>query len=156
MVYLLIVILLMASLPIGSILIEILLLKDSADVVLLVGRWFVFWAVGVRQFLAGLRQALLPEFTSEGIFGIKSKDPLPIVQELGFANLSMGVLGILSIAFRALVMPSATVSGLFFGIAGVRHLLRRGKTSAQLVATVSDLFLFGVLFAYVVLVQARR
>ena len=33
----------------------------------LVGRWFVFWAVGVRLSLAGLRQFLQPAFTARQI-----------------------------------------------------------------------------------------
>lgn len=94
MTYLLTVVLLMAVLPIGSILIERFAMSNSADVLLLVGKWFVFWAVGVRQFLAGIRQVVRPQFTSEEIFGIKTKEPWPIVRELGFANLSMGALGI--------------------------------------------------------------
>jgi hypothetical protein len=149
--YFLTVVLLMAVLPIGSILVELLIFKAPTTVLPLVGKWCVFWAVGVRQFLAGLRQTIRPEFTAESIFGIKGKDPLPIVQELGFANLSMGVLGILSIIDGGLVFPSAIVSGVFFGIAGFKHALRRERNLNENVAMVSDLLLFAVLAAFLIL-----
>jgi hypothetical protein len=155
-VYLLTVVLLMALFPIGSIFAELLLFRIPSDPLLLVGKWFVFWAVGVRQLLAGLRQAIRPELTAGRIFGIRSREPFVIVQELGFANISMGTLGVASIAYGALVQASAIVSGLFFGIAGVRHLLRREQTSAQVVATVSDLSLSVVLMTYLVYYQVRR
>lgn len=151
--YLLTVVLLMGVLPIGSILAELFLFKPPTTVILLVGKWFVFWAVGIRQLLAGLRQTIRPEFTAEGIFGIKGKDPLPIVQELGFANLSMGLLGIISIVDSVLVFPSAIVSGLFFGFAGIKHLVRRQRNLNENTAMVSDLFLFAVLAVYLVLMM---
>lgn len=153
--YLLTVILTMAVLPIGSILVEHFILKTSTNLLLLVGKWFVFWAVGIRQFIAGLRQAIRPEFTAEGIFGIKSKDPLPIVQELGFANLSMGTLGILSLVDGRLVLPSAIVSGLFFGTAGIRHLIRGKRNANENVAMVSDILLFAVLATFLIWTQMQ-
>lgn len=153
--YLLTVVLLMAVLPICSILAEALIFKGSTDLFLLVGKWFVFWAAGVRQFTAGIRQIARPQFTAEGIFGIKNRAPWPIVRELGFANLSMGVLGVASIAISGLTRPAAIVSGLFLGIAGVAHLLRRERNFAENVATVSDLFLFAVLLFYLVSTIAK-
>ena len=140
----------MAVLPVGSILVEFFISKSSTNLLLLVGKWFVFWAIGIRQFLAGLRQAIRPEFTAEGIFGIKSRDPLPIVQELGFANLSMGVLGILSLVDGRLAFPSAIVSGLFFGIAGIKHLIRGKRNVNENVAMVSDILLFAVLATFLI------
>jgi hypothetical protein len=47
----------------------------------------------VRLLLAGLRQYFQPSFTAEQIFGIKTKEPLPIVRELGKANFSLGATG---------------------------------------------------------------
>ena len=153
--YLLTVVLLMAVLPVGSILVELLIFKTAATILPLIGKWLVFWAVGVRQFLAGLRQTIRPQFTAETIFGIKGKDPLPIVQELGFANLSMGVLGIISIVDSRLIFPSAIVSGLFFGFAGIKHLTRGKRNLNENVAMVSALLLFAVLAVYLILTTIR-
>jgi len=146
--YFLTVALLMFVLPVCSIVAESIVFKSSTNLLLLVGKWFVFWAAGVRQLTAGIRQIGWPRFTAEGIFGIKNRDPWPIVRELGFANVSMGVLAVASIAVGGLTHPAAIVSGLFFGIAGVAHALRKERNLAENVATVSDLFLFAVLLLY--------
>jgi hypothetical protein len=68
--YLLTVALLMFVLPVCSILAEALILKGSTNILLLAGKWFVFWAAGVRQSMAGVRQMARPRLTSERIFGI--------------------------------------------------------------------------------------
>ena len=146
--YLLTVALLMFVLPVCSIVAEAIVFKSSTNLFMLVGKWFVFWAAGVRQLTAGIRQIGWPRFTAEGIFGIKNNEPWPIVRELGFANFSMGILGVASIAVAGLTQAAAIVSSLFFGIAGVAHLLRRKRNLAENVAMISDLFLFAVLLLY--------
>ena len=88
--YLAVVFLTMFALPVGAILIEHSLLHSVAPVMALVGKWFVFWAAGVRLALAGLRQYFEPRFTAEQIFGIKGDGPLPLVRELGIANFATG------------------------------------------------------------------
>ena len=108
--YLWTLVLLMFVFPITSILVELFGFNSPAAVVFLVGKWFVFWAVGVRLFVAGLRQALNPQFTAEEIFGINSKEPLVVVQELGFANISIGLGGLISVFASPRVLP-ASVAG---------------------------------------------
>jgi hypothetical protein len=46
--YLIFIILLMFIFPAASVLIEALRAGSGADWMLLVGKWFVFWAVGIR------------------------------------------------------------------------------------------------------------
>lgn len=77
---------------------EALLFPGATELTLLAGKWFTFWAVGVRLFLAGVSQVFRPQFTSEGILGVKDPDAKVIVREVGFGNLSMGTLGLLSLA----------------------------------------------------------
>ena len=96
--YLLIVLLLMFVLPTGSIYLEHSYLHSAAPLMLLAGKWFVFWSAGVRLVMAGLRQYFQPRFTSEQIFDIKGDEALPIVRELGVANLATGVVGVASLA----------------------------------------------------------
>ncbi|HTP02561.1 MAG TPA: hypothetical protein VMJ64_14395, partial [Anaerolineales bacterium] len=64
--------LLMFILPMLFIGVEAYFLGRSAGLLALIGKWFVFWVVGIRLFTAGLRQAIQPRFTAEDIFGIKS------------------------------------------------------------------------------------
>jgi hypothetical protein len=149
-VYFLIIILLMFVIPIASVLVEAWFFGGATAIIFLIGKWFVFWAVGIRLFTAGLRQSVDPKFTAERIFDIKRNEPLAIVQELGFANLSISVLGISSILNSAWVVPSAIAGGLFYGLAAVRHLARRNKNLHEKSAMISDLFVSMVLIIYLI------
>jgi hypothetical protein len=111
--YFLSVLVLMLLAPAGSIAWEHL--HGTAPLMLLVGKWFVFWSVGVRLTLAGLRQQIQPRFTSKEIFGIESDDALPIVRELGVANLATGVVGLLSLIRPGFVLPVAIAAMIFYG-----------------------------------------
>ena len=82
--YLAAIVLLMGVLPIVSVLIEFFVPHSSHDLLFLIGKWFVFWSVGIRLMLAGVRQIANPTFTADAIFGVKEKGALTIVQELGF------------------------------------------------------------------------
>jgi len=153
MFYLIVVLLLMLVLPIGSIGFEHLYLRSAAPLMLLVGKWFVFWAAGVRLFLAGLRQFFQPRFTAAGIFGITSDDALPLVRELGVANFAAGTVGMLSLAKPGFVLPVAISAGLFYGLAGAVHAAQLKRTGNENVAMASDLWAFVMFAAYVAFVE---
>ncbi len=148
MMYLVSVILLLFVLPTACVAVEALWV-GGADLLLLIGKWFVFWAVGVRLFMAGLRQVVQPQFTSESIFEIKDRAAFAIVREVGFGNLSMGTLGLASLAISGFLVPAAIVGGLYYGLAGVGHLLRGGRNFNGQTAMVSDLLMFVVLAVFV-------
>jgi len=147
--YFLIVLLFMLVLPVGSIYLEHSYLHSATPLMLLIGKWFVFWSAGVRLFLAGLRQFFQPRFTAEEIFGIKSDDALPFVRELGAANFATGVVGIASFAKPTFVLPVAIAATIFYGIAGIRHVAESDRNRNENIAMISDLFVFLVLGAYV-------
>jgi hypothetical protein len=147
--YLATVLLLMFVLPIGSVMLEHF--HGATPWMALVGKWFVFWSAGVRLFVAGLRQFLQPRYTSEKIFNNKGDEALALVQELGIANFSTGVVGIASLWKPDFVLPVAIIATIFLGIAGLRHALHRRETAKQTVAMVSDLFVAAALGAYVVM-----
>ena len=148
--YIAIVVLTMLVLPVGSIAIEHGLHPQSA-LLDLVGRWFVFWGVGARLGLAGLRQVFQPTFTAREIFHMKSDEALPLVRELGVANLATGVVGLASIAAPSFVLPVAISAGIFYGVAGIRHVREPARSLNETVAMVSDLFIAAVLATFVVL-----
>jgi hypothetical protein len=147
--YLISVILLLAVLPAASILIEALRAGGGADLLLLIGKWFVFWVVGVRLFIAGVRQVVQPQFTAENIFAVKDHSALPIVREVGFGNLAIGILGLASPALSAFVVPAAMVGGLYYGLAGIGHAVRGDKNLNEWTALISDFFAFAVLAVFV-------
>jgi hypothetical protein len=62
------------------------------------------------------------------------------VRELGFANVSMGCIGLVSLFEPAWVPAAALVGTLYYGLAGINHCLHRARNKLQNVALVSDLF----------------
>jgi len=146
--YLVSIILLLFVLPAACVVVDLQWI-GGADLLLLIGKWFVFWAVGVRLFIAGLRQVVQPQFTSESIFESKDRAAFAIVREVGFGNLSMGTLGLASLAKSGFLVPAAIVGGLYYGLAGAGHLLRGGRTFMGQTAMISDLSMFVVLAVFV-------
>jgi hypothetical protein len=114
----------------------------------LFGKWFIFSAVGLRLFLAGIRQTTQPSFTAKEIFHIESPDVLPVVRELGFANLCFGLLGLVSLVRPDWRIASAFASGLYYGIAGLQHLIKRPAGTNEKFALWTDLLIFAVLVLY--------
>jgi hypothetical protein len=151
--YYLMIVLLMGVLPVASVLIEQAI--GHGDWLALIGRWFVFWAGGVRLLLAGARQIGNPAFTARTIFEIEDAGVSRIVVELGFANVAMGLIGIASILRPDWVLPAAIVTGLYYGLAGLRHIANSGRNRIETWATVSDLWAFVVLAAYAATTLAR-
>ncbi|MBS1615621.1 MAG: hypothetical protein JST06_05825 [Bacteroidetes bacterium] len=115
--YLLVVSVLTFILPASCMIGEIMMHTDTTPSFALFGKWFIFSAVGLRLFLAGIKQATNPAFTAKEIFHIDSPDSLPIVRELGFANLCFGLIGIVSLFLPAWRVVSAFGSGIYYGIA---------------------------------------
>ena len=147
--YFAIIFLSMLFLPTASVLLEHAL-DPSAPIFFLVGRWFVFWGVGVRLSLAGLRQIFQPAFTAKEIFHM-SDEALPLVRELGVANIAIGVVGLLSVSFASFTLPISISAAVFYGVGGVRYAFERDRSFNENIAVVSDLFLFVVLAIFVVL-----
>jgi len=143
------VILLLFVLPIAFIAGEAVLSHHASGIMLLVGKWFVFWGVGIRLFLAGVRQVFQPRFTAEEIFDIRDPGAFAIVREVGFGNLSMGLLGLWSLFRAGWIVPAAIVGGLYYGLAGAGHVFKKDKNAKEDMAMISDAFIFVVLLVFV-------
>jgi len=141
--YLAIVVLLMLVLPLASLLIE-----TREPGLALVGKWWTFWAIGVRLFTAGLRQVAKPAFTAEVIFHATSADSHVVVRELGIANLCIGALGIASLWLPGWRPAAAFIGLLFFGAAGVLHAIKRPAGGNEWVAMLSDLWVAAIAAIY--------
>jgi len=153
--YLAVVVLLMGVFPVASIVAEAAFQHGGVDLTLLIGKWFVFWSGGVRLILAGLHQVMNPAFTAQTIFGIRDQSAFAIVRELGFGNLSIGLLGACALFSPTWIAPAALAGGLFYGLAGVEHLLKGDRNANETIAMVSDLFIFLVLAFYLVALLVR-
>jgi hypothetical protein len=142
------VILLFRVLPVVSISVEALLFHHAMSMAL-VGRWFVFWGVGVRLLMAGFRQVIQPRFTAEEIFGVHDTGSFAIVREVGFANLSMGFLGVCTLFRVGWLVPAAVVGGLYYGLAGALHVFSHDRNAKEYMAMISDVFIFVVLLVFI-------
>ena len=142
------VLLLLLIFPLASIAVEAIRFGHSIKDMSLIGEWFVFWAVGIRLFVAGLRQVFQPSFTAVEIFEIHEPRAFAIVRELGFANLSIGLLGLGSLWHKEALVPAAIVGGLYYGLAGLGHVPRPHKNVREYTAMISDGFAFLVLLAF--------
>ena len=146
--YLYYVIAVMMVLPVASILLELSRTEKPRDTWETMGKWFIFWAIGVRSLTAGISQSLNPGFTAsllqldEGSF--------VVIRELGFANTCMGLTGVISLFASGWRRPAGFCAGLFLGIAGALHITRipEGMNAREAIAMVSDLAAFLVVAAY--------
>jgi hypothetical protein len=154
MLYLLVVGLTMFVLPVGSIMIDAGISHDSPA--WLVGKWFVFWAVGARLSLAGIRQYFQPRFTSRDIMGIDSPEVYVLVRELGGANAASGILGLASLAVPSFVLPTAIGAGLFYALAGLEHIRADHRGRNETIAMVSDVLVAVVLLGFAAVTIGAR
>ena len=142
--YIPMVIALMAVVPFASTVIQLFssdqVVLNGAAIIPILAKWYVFWAVGVRLFIAGLRQIIQPRYTAQTILGIKGEDALLIVRELGFANTALGSIGLASILAPSWVLPAAFAAAIFYGLAGINHVPHGHRNKLENVAMVSDLF----------------
>jgi len=120
----------------------------------LAGKWLIFWAIGVRLFIAGIRQATKPAFTAQQIFRISGSESFPVIRELGFANICMGLIAMLSLFQPAWRMPAAASGGLYFGLAGLLHVFKKPESRNEFIALISDLYSFMLMLAYCLLTAA--
>lgn len=119
----------------------------AATMIALVAKWYVFWAVGVRLALAGVRQIVQPSYTAQVILGLRSDEVLLVVRELGFANLAASVVGLLSLVVPSWRLAAALSGGTFCLLAGAHHALQAERTPHESVAITSDLLAAAILLA---------
>jgi len=144
--YLYVVTLLMLILPVISILVDVSLVHPSS--MALIAKWFIFWAIGMRLFTAGIVQVCNPAVTSEMLGAEKEKTDKSIIRELGFANISFGLVGIISLFVPAWRLAALFSGGLFMGLCGVLHAIRKPKTLNENIAMISDITIFLMLVIF--------
>jgi hypothetical protein len=142
--YLFVVLLLMLVLPLASTFID----RNAGPFIDTAGKWFVFWAIGIRLFSAGMRQVMNPLFTLQQIFLIDDPSGAIVVRELGFANICFGATGIAALFLPAWRPAAAFAGGLYMGIAGVYHLVKKPESPNEVLAMVSDLYILAVMGVY--------
>lgn len=79
---------------------------------------------------------------------MRSDDALPIVRELGIANLASAAVALVAIFVQTFALPVALYATIFYGVAGVRHAMGCNRSANETIAMVSDLFIVLVLLGY--------
>jgi hypothetical protein len=95
------------------------------------------------------RNSSAPGYTARQIFHVQG-DALPFIQELGVANIATGTGAVLSAMFPSFTLPLAAVGGMFYGIAGIRHVTDADKSRNPTIAMVSDLCIAALLLIFVI------
>lgn len=149
--YLLMVVGLMLVAPVASIICEHIAV-DGTELLSLAAKWSVFWAVGVRLLVAGLRQVTKPSFTARDIFKIADPAAEKLVTEIGFGNLVMGTVAVLTLAFPNWLVPAGLTGSLYLVLAGLKHMANKERNQNENVAMISDLIVGGLVLG---LVRAR-
>jgi hypothetical protein len=137
----------MLILPVISVL-EIIM-NRPANVMDVVGMWFLFYAVGWRCFTAGLSQVIRPSFTARQILQLRDPHSSIIVRELGFANISTGLAGIISLLLPSWRIATAFIGGLFLGIAGLQHILKGSGSANEKIPLITDIIIFLIMAMYI-------
>lgn len=78
-----------------------------------------------------------------------------VVQELGLANLSLGTVALVSSLVPGWGLLGALPGAIYLGLAGIRHLTKRGKGTNELVATWTDLLVFLIVVGGVIAAAMR-
>ena len=140
------IILLMAVLPIFSIIQE--MVTSQTELLDALGKWFVFWGVGWRLATAGIHQLMRPGFTAKDIFEIHDPAASKLVLEIGIGNLALGLPAIASLYFPAWVPALALAGCIFYGLAGIQHVRNKASTRAEIAAMVSNIGIATILIIY--------
>ncbi|HEX3038074.1 MAG TPA: DUF6790 family protein [Oscillospiraceae bacterium] len=112
--------------------------NQSAPLLQLTIKWFVFWALGVRALTAGLMQSINPAYTAN-LLQVGASDYF-VIRELGCANISMGVLAICSLFIPKWRTAASLCLGLFLALCTVLHVFHYGIQLNEIVATISDIW----------------
>lgn len=135
--YTLIVLSLLFILPAGCAAVQHL---QSAEHFLpaLLNKWFIFWGAGIRLLMAGGSQVFRPRYTAN-LLGLQGDDVQMPIRELGFANLAIGVAGALSVVLWSWRFPVGVIAIVFYGLAGLNHLVAGKHGSKERFAMLTDL-----------------
>ncbi len=113
-------------------------------------KWFIFWTLGIRSVSAGCMQLLNPAYT-QALLQLDSSSHM-VIQELGGANIAMGLMCILSFFKPTMRKQAASCVAVFMTAAAVLHITRIGMShTGELISLANDVF--SILIAVVCLFQ---
>ena len=113
-------------------------------------KWFLFWGLGIRLFFKGVKLASTPQSTGLSLSSFKSRDSYLLLLELGFANMALGAMGILSVINDQWRLIAAIAGAIYFGLSDMLRLVKKPGDRHELVALGYNLLAFAGLVAYLI------
>ena len=130
-------------LPIISIVINLIInnrKNNSENIFEIIGKWFIFWSLGVRLIIAGLMQIFNPIYTNN-LLQLSLNDFI-IIRELGLANFSIGLLCTISYFKKSLQKYVCIYMFIFFTGASILHIIRIENINFdELISLITDIIL---------------
>ena len=113
-------------------------------------KWFIFWGVGIRLFFKGVKLASTPRFTGLSLSSFSNRESYLVLMELGFANMALGAMGILSLINDQWRFIAAIAGAIYFGLADMLRLAKKPVGRHELVALIYNLLVFVGLVCYLI------
>lgn len=86
--------------------------------------WFLGFGIGVGSIFSGLAQIISPEMVVQSVGWPNT----PFLREVGFANISYGILGIISIKYHSFWAPTIIAYAVFMWGAAISHIYNIQQT----------------------------
>jgi hypothetical protein len=95
---------------------------------------------GGHSLVVGRNFTDIPAFFHRiGDFGIVDPAAEKLVREPGYANVAMGIGGVLSLMLPEWIALAGLTGGLFLGLAGIKHAMNSRRNAKENVAMTTDL-----------------
>jgi hypothetical protein len=103
-------------------------------------KWLLLWAVGIRSVTAGLVQLVYPRYTAEVIFNLSGDSFYIFIRELGVANIAIGTSAVISFKHKNWRVPIAFISLVFNLFLSLNHIVNFQADVNEAVSLVGDVF----------------
>ncbi len=113
-------------------------------------KWFIFWGVGIRLFFKGIKLASTPQFAGLSLSSFKNRESYLLLLELGFANMALGSMGILSVINDQWRFIAAIAGAIYFGLTDMLRLSKKTDGRHERVALIYNILVFSGLVAFMV------
>jgi hypothetical protein len=113
-------------------------------------KWFIFWGVGIRLFFKGVKLTSTPQFTGLTLSSFKNRESCLLLLELGFANMALGSMGILSVINDQWRLIAAIAGAIYFGLANMLRVLTKTGGCHELVTLIHNILVFSGLVAFLI------
>ncbi len=83
-------------------------------------KWFLFWSIGIRLLLIGIKKVLFPLFYIKKVYKSYCNQP-NIIKDFGFSYISIGILGIISLFYDNWKFPTYITGSILYLLIGLNY-----------------------------------